>query len=84
MLYYLLSLCYTNRVGMKVTEVNSFALGFHIRVFAGHQPTNMCEEEATLCIVGVAIGLGVFVVDSVVTCPLYDVILRLIKKSTFK
>ena len=41
-----------------------------------HQPSDVCEEEAPLGIVGVSIGLRILVMRSVISDPLQNVVLE--------
>ena len=66
----------TDRVIDDVTDVNLLALDLDLLVLAEHEPAAVGEEEATLGIVRVCVGLRVLVVHAVVAHPLYDVILQ--------
>lgn len=45
-------------------------------MFATHQPATVREEESSTCIVWIGICLGVLVVHTMITGPLYYVILE--------
>ena len=72
----IVSLEYQYRIGIEVTVVEGFTLPLHLWMFSGQQPTDVSEKEAPLGIVRVTMRLRIFVMNSVVTCPFYDVILR--------
>jgi len=64
------------RILVEISEVYVLALGADVWVLFDHEPAHMCEEEPTTSIMGVSLGLGELVVDSVVTGPLDQIILE--------
>lgn len=45
-------------------------------MFTGHQPTDMAEEEATVCIMWISISVAVFVMLTMITNPHIQTILH--------
>lgn len=48
----------------------------HQRVFPGHQPAEMREKEATICVMWICICIAVFMVQTMVTYPRKNRILK--------
>ena len=72
---YVLSLKSTDWITSDVTDVDQSALGLDLGVFARHQPAAVGEEETTLGVVRVGVGLRVLVVHAVVAHPVDDRVL---------
>ena len=60
------------RILMQITKVQFLPSTDHLGVLLNVQPTHVSVEESTHGIVWVGIRLGIFVVDTVVTCPVVD------------
>lgn len=62
---------------VDVGHIDGFALSIDIGVFALHQPTDVREEEASVCVVWVGVRLTELVMHSVVANPIRYVVLRI-------
>lgn len=56
-------------IGFQITHRNSAAEFKDVWMFFAQKPSHVREEEATSDIVGISIGIGVFVVNSMVSGP---------------
>lgn len=65
-----------DRISQEVAGVDGFALADDFRVLSTEQPTDVCEEKASSCVVGVGVCLRILVVDTMVSGPLVDVVLK--------
>lgn len=65
-----------NSVSFQVRQVQLLSFSDDIRVFAHQQPANMSKEKAPFCIMGICIRLREFVVCTVVSGPLINIILE--------
>lgn len=74
---HLLPLKHYNLVRQQIVKLQFASFFNDIRVFAHQQPANMSEEEAPNGVVRISICLWIFVVNSVVSCPFKDIILRI-------
>jgi len=61
---------------VQVTEVDLLAFPYDLRMLLDEQPADVGEKETSFGVVGIGIGLGILVVDSVVPGPLDDVVLK--------
>lgn len=61
-----------SRVFVQVAEVQFFSGPDNLRVFLDVQPSHVGEEESAHGIVGVGVGFGVFMVDTVIAGPVED------------
>lgn len=57
------------RIIFQVTHVNLLALLNDFGMFLAHQPANVRKEESTLAVVWISIGIGEFVMDTMISCP---------------
>lgn len=60
---------------VDVRHVDGLALSVDLGVFALHQPTNVREEEASVCIVWVGVRLAELVMHPMVANPIRNVVL---------
>lgn len=64
-------------VAVQIGHVDSLALVLHFRMLLAQEPSDVGEEEASLGVVRVRVGLAVLVVDSVVPGPVNHRVLEL-------
>lgn len=65
-----------NRILEKVAAVNKLAFLYNLGMLFHHKPTNMREEKSSLCVVGIGICFGIFMVHSVISNPIEHGILK--------
>jgi hypothetical protein len=65
----------THGVGVQVGQVECATTFNDQRMFAHEQPTHVCEEEAALTVVRIGRRVRPFVMATMITRPLHDVIL---------
>lgn len=68
-LVHLLFLEHYNWICFEVGDVNSLSFRNDLWMFSHHEPAAMREEEPSGGVVGICIGVGVFVVLTVITHP---------------
>lgn len=76
-----LFLKHDDAIGLQVTHVNLHPLFDDIRMRREEEPTNMREEKSTLGVVGIRVGLGVLVVDSMIMSPSVGVALQKVSQN---
>lgn len=64
-----------DRISQNIAHVYLTTSSQDFRVFSHHQPSNVGEEESTIAVVRVGVGLGVLVMNSVVTDPVENGVL---------
>lgn len=72
----LLALPDDHPVLLEVGHVHGATLDQHVAMLADHQPAHVREEEASLCVVRVGVGVRELVVHTMVAHPLVDVVLE--------
>lgn len=73
---YSLSLIDNDGVLQKIADIDCFSASNDLRMFFAQKPTDMSKKEATASIMRVSIRLAKFVVNSVVSAPLVNIILK--------
>lgn len=72
----LLALPDDHPVLLEVGHVHGATLDQHVAMLADHQPAHVREEEASLRVVRVGVGVRELVVHTMVAHPLVDVVLE--------
>lgn len=65
-----------NRIGFQVGNVDFLSSSTNIRMLLRHQPANMWEKESPSSIVRVSICVKILVMDSVISRPVNDAVLK--------
>lgn len=68
----LLLLKFQNRIVLQIAHVNLSPLFYNLWVFLATQPAHVSEEKSSTRIVWISVGIGEFVVDSVISSPVDD------------
>lgn len=71
----LLLLEHDDGIRFQVGHIDRLSFFLDHDMFSGHEPTHVGEEEASLGVMGVRVGLRVLVVNSVISRPLVDAVL---------
>lgn len=56
-------------IGFQVRHIDFFAIFQDLWMLSGHQPTDVAEEEATVCIMRISISVRVFMMLTMITNP---------------
>lgn len=65
-----------NGIVVQIGKVKQLPLLSHLRMMATQKPSDVREKESSFCAVWISVSFAVFVVDSVVACPIYYRILK--------